>query len=227
MVSFKRDLLRGTKTGRLLRYQPLTNTVDILASNIGFANGVAVDADETYVVISETTTARLLKYHLTGRQSGALEPIVGGSISSSSSMDDNDKDNNRMLLPGYPDGAACSSTTGMCYVPIPSIEVPIMRLIGMLPYTWWSALVRTVLLMMPQEILTAIVPVAYGGVVEIYPGDEEEEESGGGGGSGGRLRRILQDSSGEEIAMITGVAVHDDKLYLGSLKNTFIGVYDL
>ena len=38
---------------------------------------------------------------------------------------------------------------------------------------------------------------------------------------------IVQDPSGKDISLLTGVTYHDDKLYLGSLRNNFIGVYDL
>ena len=36
---------------------------------------------------------------------------------------------------------------------------------------------------------------------------------------------LLQDPTGTDIAALTGVTVHDNKLYLGSLHNDFIGVY--
>ena len=37
----------------------------------------------------------------------------------------------------------------------------------------------------------------------------------------------LQDPRGEDIGMLTGVTLWDEKLYLGSLHNDYIGVYDL
>jgi hypothetical protein len=43
----------------------------------------------------------------------------------------------------------------------------------------------------------------------------------------GGIIRILQDPSGKDDGMFTGVTVHDNKLYLGSLKNDYVGGYDL
>ena len=51
------------------------------------------------------------------------------------------------------------------------------------------------------------------GVVEIDPGNGQT--------------RLLQDPHGEDIGMLTGVTLWDEKLYLGSLHNDYIGVYDL
>jgi hypothetical protein len=38
---------------------------------------------------------------------------------------------------------------------------------------------------------------------------------------------VIQDPTGQDIGMLTGVTVHDNKLYLGSLRNDYIGVYSL
>ena len=38
---------------------------------------------------------------------------------------------------------------------------------------------------------------------------------------------LIQDPTGKDIGALTGVTVHDNKLYLGSLENDFVGVYDL
>ena len=55
--------------------------------------------------------------------------------------------------------------------------------------------------------------VNYGGVVEV---DMETGET-----------RTFQDPDGIDQKFITGVTVHDDKLYLGSLHSNVVGVYDL
>lgn len=73
----KVDCVRGKRTGRLLQYDPATDEVTILARNLFFANGVAVDKDETYLVQSQTFAMELSKYHLTGSKQGTLETAVG------------------------------------------------------------------------------------------------------------------------------------------------------
>jgi len=56
----------------------------------------------------------------------------------------------------------------------------------------------------------------YGGVLEINMESNTMQN---------RVR-CVQDPDGTDIGMLTGVTVHDDKLYLGSLRNDYIGVYD-
>lgn len=199
MTAYKRDYLRGKKTGRLLRYKPETGEVDILARDIWFANGVAVDKDETFIMISETSSASQLKYHLQGSKRGSLDVMV-------------DK------LPGLPDGAICSSKSGLCYAPLPSLPLPIMTILAKAP-NQVSAFVRSLLIMLPSSAFNALKPVSYGGVVEILPARDSHSED--------QITRILQDPHGETISLLTGVDVFDNKLYMGSLKNPFVGVFDL
>ena len=59
--------------------------------------------------------------------------------------------------------------------------------------------------------------LADGGIVVFDP-DKKEPSS---------FVKIIQDPQGKDIAHLTGVTIHQNKLYLGSLENDFIGVYDL
>lgn len=73
-------------------------------------------------------------------------------------------------------------------------------------------LIRTLLLCLPKEWLPKTKP--NGGITIINPITSE-------------YIGLLQDPHGDDIGHITGVTVHDNKLFLGSLENNFIGVYDL
>jgi hypothetical protein len=188
----KLDYIRGKKMGRLLQYNPMTDTTSILASGFAFANGIAVDKDETFIAIAETFGFSMLKYHLQGDKQGSVEIMA-------------------QHFTGYPDGADCSWSTGLCYTPMPSSVLPLMKLIAKLPNSINTAL-RNVLMALPRSVAPKIVP--YGGVVEIDPMNS-------------RQTRLLQDPHGEDIGMLTGVTLWDEKLYLGSLHNDFIGVFDL
>lgn len=190
----KIHFMKGLKSGRLLRYNPSTNVVDELARDIHFANGVAVNADETFVLVSETFSARVLKYHLVGEKRGELEVVLGA-------------------LPSLPDGADCSFSTGLCYVPIPTRPIALVHLLNTLP-SILDQYLRTILMTLPRWLQPSVVP--YGGVVEFSVTD-----------SGGNILRVLQDPSGDTIRMLTGVTVFDGKVYLGSLENEYVGVYDL
>jgi len=199
MTGFKHDYFRGKSKGRLLRYDPQIDKVDILAENIWFANGVAVvDKDESSIMISETSLARTLRYYLKGPKKGSLEVMSS-------------------KFPGYPDGGDCSFETNLCFAPMPSTALPIFVKLGVLPESF-NAFFRTLCLMLPVSVLLKIKPVKYGGVVEMPVGDNDDNSS--------KSIRILQDPFGKEIGMLTGVATFENKLYLGSLKNEFIGMFE-
>ncbi|CAM0951154.1 unnamed protein product [Alopecurus aequalis] len=76
-------VLTGDATGRLMRYDPRTRNVTVLRSGLAFANGVAVSADRTHLVVAETSTCRLLRHWLRGPVAGETEVLAE--------------------LPGYPD----------------------------------------------------------------------------------------------------------------------------
>ena len=78
------DILEHGGHGSIYAYNPATETVVTLLSNLNFANGVAISADNSFILISETGSYRILKYWLSGARAGTSEVIV---------------DN----LPGFPD----------------------------------------------------------------------------------------------------------------------------
>ena len=57
---------QGGATGRLLRYSPETGKTECLAEGIWYANGVALSADESFVLVVETWTLRVLRFWLKG-----------------------------------------------------------------------------------------------------------------------------------------------------------------
>jgi len=192
----KIDCGRGKGTGRLLQYDPSTDDVVVLADGIFFANGVTVDKDETFVMVSETMQARTLKYYLEGEKKGTIEVMA-------------DK------FPGFTDGADCTSVNGLCYATLASGIPPIIKFIFSMPHPI-DMILRSFVMMTPKSLIPKLVP--YGGIVEISPGDST---------SCGQMTRLIQDPTGKDISTITGVTVHQEKLYLGSIQNNFIGVYDL
>lgn len=74
------DLLEHRPTGRLFRRDP-DGSVDLLADGLAFANGVALAADESFVVVAETAAYCLKRLWLTGEDQGTLEqfgPVLPG-----------------------------------------------------------------------------------------------------------------------------------------------------
>lgn len=49
-----RDMVEDKPHGQLLTYDPSSNVASVLLEDLGFANGVALSANEDYVVVCET-----------------------------------------------------------------------------------------------------------------------------------------------------------------------------
>ena len=52
------DFLEGRATGRLLRYDPRTNRVDVVLDHLMFANGVALGPGDKYVLVNPRHSRR-------------------------------------------------------------------------------------------------------------------------------------------------------------------------
>jgi hypothetical protein len=150
LYASKIDLMRGRPTGRLLQYDPSTEEVTVLGRNIWFANGIAVNEDESFIVLCETFGVRVLKYDLkTGSMKG-LEILV---------------DSKNMAT--YVDGVDCTqSASPQCYVALPSYISPIHKLLSKLPHVL-DVLLRTLLMSLPRSL--APDKPKYGGILEVDP----------------------------------------------------------
>jgi len=62
--------------GRLLVHDPATRQTKTLLSGLNFANGVAVSHDQTYVLINETGSYRVIRYWIAGPHKGKAEPVI-------------------------------------------------------------------------------------------------------------------------------------------------------
>ena len=192
----KMDAMRGKRTGRLLKYDPSVDEVTVLARNLYFPNGIAVDKDETFLYFVETFTLRLMKFSL---EDGSISTIVQNELT------------------GFPDGGDCgwpgitTETSASCFAVMPSAMVPIMKMAVSIPPPY-DSIFRSLIMALPKTLAPPVKK--YGGVVEVDP-------------INGGIIRLLQDPTGEDAAAFAGVTVQDNKLYLGSLKNNYIGVYDL
>ena len=81
MYPSKLELLSGKHSGRLLKYDPYTDTTTVLLKGLLFANGISVDPNnnEDYIIFTESYSIRVGKYYLTGEKSGTVEYIVDGA----------------------------------------------------------------------------------------------------------------------------------------------------
>uniref|UniRef100_A0A4D5R9U6 Adipocyte plasma membrane-associated protein n=1 Tax=Scolopendra viridis TaxID=118503 RepID=A0A4D5R9U6_SCOVI len=129
------DILELNRLGRLMVYDPKKKTSRVLLTDLHFANGLALSHEEHFLLISETSICRILKYYLTTSKEGQTEVFA---------------DN----LPGYPDNIRMNSNgnyyVGMSYArfdsspfylyldylgPFPNLRSFIAKL---LPLSWYD-----------------------------------------------------------------------------------------
>ena len=70
------DFFEGSRTGRLLRYDPMTQRVDVMMDGLFFANGVTLGPGDEYVLVNETGMGRVHRLWLKGARTGEQEVFV-------------------------------------------------------------------------------------------------------------------------------------------------------
>lgn len=85
-------VISGDNTGRLLKYDPKNNKVDVLVDGLAFPNGLAMSNDGSYLLLAETTTGKILRYWLKTPRASTLEEVA--------------------QLPGFPDNIKMSPRGG-------------------------------------------------------------------------------------------------------------------
>jgi len=94
------DLLEARPHGRLMRHDPATGKTEVLLKDLYFANGVALSANEDFVLLNETYRYRISRYWLKGEKAGTHDIFI---------------DN----LPGLPDNLQ-GDRAGTFWVALPS-----------------------------------------------------------------------------------------------------------
>jgi sugar lactone lactonase YvrE len=70
------DLLEARPHGRLLSYNPATGETKVLLKDLYFANGVALSANEDFVLVNETYRYRISRYWLKGDKAGSSDIFI-------------------------------------------------------------------------------------------------------------------------------------------------------
>nr|XP_006136955.1 adipocyte plasma membrane-associated protein [Pelodiscus sinensis] len=86
-------VMEGTDDGRLLEYDTVTKEVKVLMVGLRFPNGVQLSPAEDFVLVAETTMARIRRYYVSGLMKGGADMFVEN-------------------LPGFPDNIRLSSSGG-------------------------------------------------------------------------------------------------------------------
>ncbi|XP_010524154.1 PREDICTED: protein STRICTOSIDINE SYNTHASE-LIKE 13 [Tarenaya hassleriana] len=106
-------LLEGEATGRLLRYDPPTKTTHIVLDGLAFPNGVQFSKDQSFLLYTETTNCRLMKYWVEGPKTGEIEVVVD--------------------LPGFPDNVRMNEK-GQFWVAIDCCRTPAQEVLAKNPW---------------------------------------------------------------------------------------------
>ncbi|XP_039067784.1 protein STRICTOSIDINE SYNTHASE-LIKE 13-like [Hibiscus syriacus] len=69
-------LLEGETTGRILRYDPPTKTTHLVLDGLAFPNGIQLSLDQSFLLFTETSNCRLMKYWLEGPKAGTMEIVA-------------------------------------------------------------------------------------------------------------------------------------------------------
>ncbi|MNH99805.1 Lactonase drp35 [compost metagenome] len=68
-----REIAENKPHGRLLKYDPMTKQTTVLLEGLYFANGVALSADEDFVLVAESYHYQLTRYWIKGSKKGTSD----------------------------------------------------------------------------------------------------------------------------------------------------------
>jgi sugar lactone lactonase YvrE len=180
---WKAEMVEVTRTGRLLRWRP-DGQVDVLLDGLAFANGVALAADESFVVVAETATRTLVRQWLPGPR----DLFVAD-------------------LPGYPDNISRGSD-GLIWVALASPRDPLVERLQRGPMWLRRRVTRIPARLQPAPKRTVRVQ-AYaddGRLVHDLPGDDRPYRT--------------------RFHMVTGVREHAGRVWVGSLHEPAVAVFE-
>jgi len=115
LAEYELDALEHNDTGRLFLFDPTSKQLTLLLSGLVFANGVAVSADGSYALISETWAYRVRRVFLSGPQEGKSDIVL---------------DN----LPGFPDNISYDALHDVFWLALASPRDPGLDLLAPYPF---------------------------------------------------------------------------------------------
>jgi sugar lactone lactonase YvrE len=70
------DIMEHGGHGQIIAFNPDTGDARVIIDSLNFANGVAISEDQTYLLIAETGSYRILKHWLQGPDAGTTEILI-------------------------------------------------------------------------------------------------------------------------------------------------------
>jgi len=112
---YELDALEHSNTGRVFAFDPRTRQLRVLARGLSFANGLAITADGSFALVSETWAYRVRRLFLSGPRRGQSEIVI---------------DN----LPGFPDNITYDRAHDLFWVALASPRDPGLDLLAPYPF---------------------------------------------------------------------------------------------
>ncbi|XP_006005281.1 adipocyte plasma membrane-associated protein [Latimeria chalumnae] len=130
-------IIEANDDGRLLEYDTVTKEVKVLMDGLRFPNGIELSPNEDFVLISETTMARIRRYYVSGLMKGGADSFAEN-------------------MPGFPDNIRLSSSGGY-WVAMSAIRSrPGFSMLDFLADKPW--LKKIVFKLLSQETIMKFVP---------------------------------------------------------------------
>jgi sugar lactone lactonase YvrE len=123
---WKDDLIESAANGRLCTWDPKTFEVRELVKDMYFANGVAIDPEQQFVLVNETSRYRVRKIWIAREKVGQQEMLIEN-------------------LPGFPDNIS-TGTNGVFWIAIGSPRNPVVDRLAGIPFF------RKVIMRLPEAI---------------------------------------------------------------------------
>ncbi len=114
MGQYLLDILEGVERGRVFQFNPGSGEIKLLLDRLGFANGLSLADDDSYLLVTETSRYRIRKFQLTGPDAGKDSIFM---------------DN----LPGFPDGLS-RENNGHTWVAMISLRSPLLDTLHPKPF---------------------------------------------------------------------------------------------
>jgi sugar lactone lactonase YvrE len=141
------DILEQASTGRILEYDPATQTTRVVAGGISFANGVALSQDGQTLFVNETGKYRVWKIAVTANRLDIRTLATQPSAQASVLLDN---------LPGYPDNLM-RGLDGKIWLGLAKPRNPTIDALAQKPW------LRSLTLRLPRVLWP--IPKAYGHVI--------------------------------------------------------------
>lgn len=124
--TYMRDFLEASRTGQVLRYDPASGALTVIADGLFFANGIALGPGDEFLLVTETGTGVIHRFWIRGPKAGERDVFASE-------------------LPGHPDNLSFNGRDTF-WVAMPVLRggplerlgaLPwLRRLLGALPQSW-------------------------------------------------------------------------------------------